>query len=107
VRVWGFACSKLLPFGPGQVIGKIGYGTTSEVLAHGKPLVYVWRDHWNEQGHLLELLQQQGHAVAMPRDDFYKGNWRVRCCRLPMMVHPTDLVPHTKATAWLPTGLSE
>ena len=32
------------------VVGKIGYGTMSEVLAHSKPFVFIRRDFFNEVG---------------------------------------------------------
>ena len=32
------------------VVGKIGYGTMSEVLAHNKPFVFIRRDFFNEVG---------------------------------------------------------
>ena len=32
------------------VVGKIGYGTVSEVLAHNKPFVFIRRDFFNEVG---------------------------------------------------------
>ena len=31
------------------ILGKVGYGTTSEAIAHHKPFVYVRRDFFNEQ----------------------------------------------------------
>ena len=55
------------------LIGKIGYGTVSECLAHGKPLVFVRRDYFNEEPFLRRLLQMHGAAVEIRRRDFLEG----------------------------------
>ena len=57
------------------LIGKIGYGTISECLAHGRPLVFVRRDYFNEEPFLRRLLQMHGAAVEIRRRDFLEGNW--------------------------------
>ena len=57
------------------LIGKIGYGTVSECLAHGKPLVFVRRDYFNEEPFLRRLLQIHHAAVEIRRRDFLDGNW--------------------------------
>jgi len=57
------------------LIGKIGYGTVSECLAHGKPLVFVRRDYFNEEPFLRRLLQIHNAAVEIRRRDFLEGNW--------------------------------
>ena len=57
------------------LIGKIGYGTVSECLAHGRPLVFVRRDYFNEEPFLRRLLQMHGAAVEIRRRDFLEGNW--------------------------------
>ena len=57
------------------LIGKIGYGTVSECLAHGKPLVFVRRDYFNEEPFLRRLLQIHHAAVEIRRRDFLEGNW--------------------------------
>mmetsp|Transcript_13063 Transcript_13063/g.33556 ORF Transcript_13063/g.33556 Transcript_13063/m.33556 type:complete len:407 (+) Transcript_13063:93-1313(+) len=57
------------------VMGKIGYGATSECLAHRKPLVFVRRDHFNEEPFLRKLLEVHGAAVEMKRAAFLEGHW--------------------------------
>ena len=52
-----------------------GYGTTSECLAHNKPLVFVRRDHFNEEPFLRRLLEVHDAALEMSRHDFLTGNW--------------------------------
>jgi L-arabinokinase len=58
------------------VIGKLGYGTVSEILAHDVPMIYVQRTHWNEQQYLLDLMHRHGAPIEMSMDDFNNGNWR-------------------------------
>ncbi|KAI8821812.1 uncharacterized protein EV422DRAFT_433260 [Fimicolochytrium jonesii] len=59
------------------VMGKCGYGTCSEVVAHNVPLVYVPRSGFEteEEGLVGNLMGPYGHAVEMPQTDFYAGNW--------------------------------
>ena len=57
------------------MLGKIGYGTTSEALAHGIPMVFVRRDFFNEEPFLRKLLEVNGASVEMPRRDFFAGRW--------------------------------
>lgn len=57
------------------VLGKIGYGTTSECLAHGTPFVFIRRDYFNEEPFLRKQLEVHGLGVEMKRRDFLAGNW--------------------------------
>jgi len=57
------------------VMGKIGYGAVSECLAHGKPLIFVRRDYFNEEPFLRKLLEIHGAAVEMNRRTFLAGHW--------------------------------
>ena len=52
------------------MLGKIGYGTVSECLAHGTPMVFVRRDYFNEEPFLRRLLQLNNCAVEIKRRDF-------------------------------------
>ncbi len=51
------------------------YGTTSECLATNTPLLFVRRQHFNEEPFLRNLLQLNGAALEMKRRDFVSGNW--------------------------------
>ncbi|KAG0173761.1 hypothetical protein DFQ28_011248 [Apophysomyces sp. BC1034] len=57
------------------VLGKLGYGTCSECVGHGKPFVYISRPQFIEEQGLLKLMQNQGSAVEMSREDFEQGRW--------------------------------
>jgi L-arabinokinase len=49
--------------------------TVSEVLAHGRPLVFVRRDFFNEEPFLRKMLELHSAAVEMKRRDFLEGHW--------------------------------
>ena len=57
------------------MLGKVGYGTVSEAVAHDKPFVFIRRDYFNEQPFLLKLLSSHGLAHELRRDEFYAGRW--------------------------------
>lgn len=75
------------------MVGKIGYGTVSEVLAHNKPLVFIRRDYFNEEPFLRKLLELNGAAVEMRRKNFLGGNWG------PFLEHAITLEPHYRYSA--------
>ena len=52
-----------------------GYGTVSECLTHGTPLVYVPRSSWPEEEPLKVYLQSFSGGLEMPVNDFVSGNW--------------------------------
>ena len=55
------------------LLGKVGYGTASECLAHGKPIVYVRRDYFNEEPFLRRLLQARVLSGTMVATDLHVG----------------------------------
>lgn len=57
------------------MIGKIGYGTCSECICHGTPLIYVPRANWPEERYLERMLLSYGAGICMPVTDFKTGNW--------------------------------
>ncbi|KAG0616552.1 hypothetical protein M758_5G124600 [Ceratodon purpureus] len=57
------------------MVGKIGYGTVSETLACKTPLVFVRRDHFNEEPFLRKMLEFYRGGVEMNRRDFMSGRW--------------------------------
>jgi L-arabinokinase len=70
--------------------GKIGYGTTSESLAHNVPLVFVRRAHFNEEPFLRKLLELNDCMVEMTQRDFFQGHWH------PYLQRALLLRPHYK-----------
>lgn len=57
------------------MLGKIGYGTCSECLAVGTPLICVTRELWPEEAPLKDLMARFNSVVEMSRGDFDAGNW--------------------------------
>lgn len=57
------------------VLGKIGYGFTSECLALKTPLVYIPRSSWPEESYLAEILNEYSAGIPMPFSDFRQGRW--------------------------------
>lgn len=54
---------------------QVGYGSVSECLAAEKPLVFVRRDHFNEEPFLRQLLQECHGALEISKADLLSGNW--------------------------------
>lgn len=58
------------------VLGKVGYGTCSEVVAHSKPFIYVSRPLFAEEpGMMANLMKPYGRVVEMSISDFKTGSW--------------------------------
>ncbi|TFK69693.1 hypothetical protein BDN72DRAFT_888220 [Pluteus cervinus] len=57
------------------LLGKLGYGTTSECVDACTPFVYVSRPLFVEEHGLKLLLQREGAGVEMPREAYEAGNW--------------------------------
>jgi L-arabinokinase len=58
------------------VIGKAGYGTIAEALAHETRFLFLPRKDFPEVPVLEAALLAHGGARAMPREDFAAGRWR-------------------------------
>ena len=58
--------AKPLHYCPISFAGKIGYGTVSESLACKKPLVFVRRDHFNEEPFLRKMLEVHPTLRRLP-----------------------------------------
>ncbi|MFH2204555.1 MAG: hypothetical protein ABIJ96_15685 [Elusimicrobiota bacterium] len=58
------------------MIGKPGFGTAAEGIAHGVPQLYLPRHDFRETKPLLAYLHRHGAARAMPHADFFTGRWR-------------------------------
>lgn len=57
------------------MLGKLGYGTCSECLATGTPLLWVTRHDWPEERPLQLLMEQYGASIQMSTENFAAGNW--------------------------------
>lgn len=58
------------------LIGKVGYGTVTEVIAEGIPFVYLSRDSFAQQKALLGLLDECCHpTVRLKESQFISGRW--------------------------------
>ncbi|KAG0049045.1 hypothetical protein BGZ83_006121 [Gryganskiella cystojenkinii] len=58
------------------VIGKLGYGTCSECIAHGTPLIYVPRPQFIEEHGLIKMMINHGLPVEMTAEEFETGHWQ-------------------------------
>ncbi|KAF9178757.1 hypothetical protein BGZ51_007522, partial [Haplosporangium sp. Z 767] len=58
------------------VIGKLGYGTCSECIAHDTPLIYVSRPQFIEEQGLIKLMMNHGLPVEMTAEEFETGLWQ-------------------------------
>lgn len=58
-----------------KVLGKLGYGTVSECLSHGTPLLYVPRTDWPEEEHLSKFIMGYQAGVRTEEADFLAGKW--------------------------------
>ncbi|RIA82534.1 hypothetical protein C1645_788192 [Glomus cerebriforme] len=58
------------------IIGKLGYGTCSECIGHGKPFIYISRPQFIEELGLKRLMELQGICVEMPKSHFESGKWK-------------------------------
>lgn len=56
-------------------LGKIGFGTVSEALNHGTPLIYIPRTSWPEEKYLESFLLDNRGGISMPSQDFFDGKW--------------------------------
>ena len=57
------------------VLGKVGYGTVSECISSGTPLVYVARENFAEEADMAGLLKAHRAGVEMSREVFLSGKW--------------------------------
>ncbi|KAF9105749.1 hypothetical protein BGX27_009474 [Mortierella sp. AM989] len=58
------------------VIGKLGYGTCSECIAHDTALIYVSRPQFIEEHGLIKMMINHGLPVEMTAEEFETGLWQ-------------------------------
>ncbi|KAI8985851.1 hypothetical protein BDB01DRAFT_834639 [Pilobolus umbonatus] len=80
------------------LLGKLGYGTCSECIGHSTPFVYVSRPQFIEELGLKKLMNDQGSAVELSREDFESGRWADSIVRASKMSgtckDPALKIPH-------------
>jgi hypothetical protein len=64
-----------LPASVDLVVAKPGYGTCSECIAAGTPLLYLPRIQFAEAPAIDELMARWGGGLAISEDDFKSLNW--------------------------------
>jgi len=58
------------------VLGKCGYGTVTECVTNGTPLLYVPRPDWPEEQTLLDWLHAHSAALAVPGVTLQEGEFQ-------------------------------
>lgn len=58
------------------ILGKTGFSTVAEVLAHQRRFLFLARENFRENEILVRALTRRGGALEMPRTDFTSGRWR-------------------------------
>jgi len=82
------------------VLGKPGYGTVAEVMAHGARFLHLPREDFREIPVLQSALRRFGGSRELPRADFESGRWRGPLDALfaepaPRPCEPADGAAHT------------
>jgi len=73
------------------VLGKCGYGTVTECVLNGTPLMYIPRPDWPEERSLLQWLDAHGAAVELASECLVTGEFKgvVRRARSRTVKSPT------------------
>ncbi|MDH5301329.1 MAG: hypothetical protein OEW58_08215 [Gammaproteobacteria bacterium] len=58
------------------VVTKPGYGTTTEAVCNGKPVLFVCRGDWAEEPFIVDWLLRHGQAQEISREQFFSGELR-------------------------------
>jgi L-arabinokinase len=74
-------------------LGKPGYGTVAEAIAHSTRLLYLPRTNFREIPVLERGLARYGCARSMPRDEFARGRWRPHLDALFAMPEAREALP--------------
>src|SRR5438309_10844219 len=57
------------------IVTKPGYSTVVEAVAYQKPVVYVRRYNFADEGLLVDYLHRNGRAAELSAGDFTSGQW--------------------------------
>jgi hypothetical protein len=95
-----FGMSFVDLFGASDIIlTKPGYGTVIEAVAAGKPIIYVRRYNFADEGVLVEFAHRYGRAVELSKDAFYSGSWREALAAVLALPLPSESPPESGVSA--------
>lgn len=75
------------------VITKPGYGTVTETVCNGIPVLYVLRGDWAEEPFLEAWWHNHGTVIKISREDFFAGNLQENLAKLWALPSPKPIVP--------------
>jgi hypothetical protein len=75
------------------ILGKPGYGTVAEVIAHRTRFLYLPRSDFREIPLLERGLDRHACARSMPREEFARGRWRPHLDALFAMPEAREAMP--------------
>jgi len=81
------------------ILSKPGYGTVIEAVATGKPIVYVQRYNFADEGVLADYAHRYGRAYELSKDDFFSGTWRDALEAVQACATPTEAPPESGVNA--------
>lgn len=82
------------------LVSKPGYSTVIEAVAQRKPLVYVRRYNFPDEGPLVDFLHRYGRGAELLMDDFVAGRWE-------KALDAAWAAPEPPASAPQPTGAAD
>ncbi|MEW6248192.1 MAG: hypothetical protein AB1555_15985 [Nitrospirota bacterium] len=82
------------------LVSKPGYSTVIEAVAQHKPLVYVRRYNFPDEGPLVDFLHRYGRGAELLMDDFVAGRWE-------KALEAAWTAPEPPASAPQPTGAAD
>ena len=85
--------------GSDVIFSKPGYGTVIEAVAARKPLVYVRRYNFADEGGVADYAHRYGRAYELSKQDFYSGAWRGALDAVLALPAPKELPPESGVMA--------
>ena len=70
------------------VVTKPGYGTTTEAVCNGRPVLFVKRGDWAEEPFIVDWLRRHGQALEITREQFFTGDLRASLLQLWALPRP-------------------
>jgi len=88
------------------ILGKPGYSTVAEAIAHDTRFLFLPREGFREAPVLEAGLARYGRSKRMPREDFETGRWLSHLNALFERPRPSETLPPTGAT-FIATAIQE